>query len=69
MHGGVPRKTYARTERLTDSPFPLTAIVGLDLASETFYYRYADAGYRVCQMSLSDDGKIWGLCGQSSSRV
>jgi hypothetical protein len=49
----VPTGIEVPPERAASSPFPLTTIIGLDLASETFYYPYADARgvYRVYQMS------------------
>jgi hypothetical protein len=56
----------APAEWLTNSPFPLTTIVGLDDSSETFCYAYADARgvHRVYRMSLNDGvWKIWGQSG------
>jgi len=53
-------------EWVANSPFPLCTIIGLDLASETFYYLYADRRgvYRVYKMRLTDDEwKIWGQSG------
>ena len=48
--------------RALESPFPNTAIIGLDDSDETFYMLYADARgvFRVYRMSLSDGvWKIW----------
>ena len=53
----------APAEWLANSPFPLTTIIALDDASETFCYAYADARgvQRIYQMSLADGTwKIWG---------
>ena len=50
-------------EWAANSPFPIDAVIGLDLRTETFYYLYSDARgvYRVYQMSLDGDGwRIWG---------
>jgi hypothetical protein len=49
-----------------NSPFPVTTIIGLDDASETFCYAYSDGRgvSRVYRMTL-DDGvwKVWGQPG------
>lgn len=51
----------ASPEWIANSPMPVTTIIGLDDASETFIQLYADARgvYRVYQMSL--DGGVWQL--------
>jgi hypothetical protein len=62
----VPSDIEVPPEWLANSPFPITSIIGLDLASETFFYLYADGRgvYRVYRMSLNDDEwKIWGQSG------
>lgn len=62
----VPAGFEIPAELAANSPFPITTIIGLDLASETFYYLYADARgvYRVYRMGLTDDDwKIWGQSG------
>lgn len=61
----VPSEIEVPPEWLANSPFPITAIIALDLASETFYYLYSDARgvHRVYRMSLADD--VWTIWGQS----
>jgi hypothetical protein len=62
----VPSDIEVPPEWLANSPFPITSIIGLDLASETFFYLYADGRgvYRVYRMSLNDgEWKIWGQSG------
>jgi hypothetical protein len=61
----VPTEIEVRPEWLANSPFPITAIVGLDLASETFSYLYTDARgvHRVYRLSPADD--VWTIWGQS----
>jgi hypothetical protein len=62
----VPTEYPLPPEWVANSPFPLTTIMGLDDASETFFMLYADARgvCRVYQMSLGDGvWKIWGQAG------
>ena len=62
----VPSEFEIPAEWAANSPFPLTTVIGLDDASGTFCYLYADARgvHRVYQMSLTGDGwKIWGQSG------
>jgi hypothetical protein len=62
----MPTEHPLPPEWVANSPFPLTTIMGLDDASETFFMLYADARgvSRVYQMSLGDGvWKIWGQAG------
>jgi hypothetical protein len=61
----VPSEIEVPPEWVANSPFPITAIIGLDLASETFSYLYSDARgvHRVYRMSLADG--VWTIWGQS----
>lgn len=51
-----------------NSPFPITAIIGLDQRTETFSYLYADARgvHRVHRMSLT--GNTWSIWGQVAAQ-